>query len=144
MDSLAAEGVAIDIAVEMPSSADLVDFIDGTDLVLTMLSRLARGIGGDMRVRESPFDTEVAIFQFWTTRTHRSPAHRWVRNVVSEIAEEIRAQNMPGPNFDWNTPYPHRQAVRKGEAISDCRSEPTRHKVGHAGRLLFFIRSSQT
>ena len=95
MDSLAAEGVGIDIAVEMPSPADLVDFIGGTDLVLTMLSRLARGVGGNMRVRESPFDIEVAIFQFWTTRTHWSPAYRWVRNVVSEVAQEIRAQRMP-------------------------------------------------
>ncbi len=96
MDSLAAKGIALDIAVEMPNSVDLVGIVEGSGLVLTILSRLASGVGGDLRVRESPFDTEVAIFQFWTTRTHWSPAYKWVRNVVSEVARKICAFPAPG------------------------------------------------
>ena len=95
MDSLAARGMTLDIAVEMPHLAELVGIVEGSGLVLTVLSRLASGIGGSLCVRESPFDGEVAIFQFWTTRTHWSPAHRWVRNVVSEVAREVRA--VPAP-----------------------------------------------
>ena len=96
MDSLAARGMTLDVALEMPHLAELVDAVRDGGLVLTVLSRLASGIGGNLRVRESPFDGEVAIFQFWTTRTHWSPAHRWVRNVVSEVAREIRAVPAPG------------------------------------------------
>ena len=89
MDILDKEGVELDIAVEMPTSEDLIGMIEGTNLVLTLLSLLTRGINKNLRTVPGPFDQKVEIFQFWTTRTHQSPAHAWVRKIIADSAKAL-------------------------------------------------------
>jgi len=90
-DEIEAEGVVLDIVVEMPSSGDLHRTIVGTDLILTLPSILGRLLPANLRILPSPFETGVSLYQFWNNRTHHSPAHRWVRNIFAEIGKEVAA-----------------------------------------------------
>ncbi len=89
MDTLDQKGIDLDIAVEMPTSADLLGMIEGTNLVLTLLSILTRDISKNLMAVPGPFDQTVEIYQFWTTRTHRSPAHAWARKIIADSSHTI-------------------------------------------------------
>ncbi len=88
-DEIEAKGVVLDVVVEMPSSGDLHRTIVGTGLILTLPSILGRLLPGNFKVLPSPFETGVSLYQFWNNRTHHSPAHRWVRNIIAEIGKEV-------------------------------------------------------
>jgi DNA-binding transcriptional LysR family regulator len=88
-DAVEAKGMTLDIALAMPSSGDLLRTIEGTELVLTVPSYLAKCYRGDFEIIPSPFETRIDIYQFWNTRTHHSLAHRWLRGVIADIAKHI-------------------------------------------------------
>ena len=102
MDDLATKGIALDVAVKMPASDDLIDIVGDAELVLTVLSGPARGVGGKLVVCGSPLAGDVAIFRFWTTRTPWSPTHRWVRTVVFETVRQVRRiSRIAEPERPW-------------------------------------------
>ncbi len=90
MEAAEAHGMELKIAVEMPSSGDLLGTVEGTELVLTIASALTRNVDDRFKVLASPFDARVTIYQFWNTRTHHSAAQRWMRNVIAEEAGRLR------------------------------------------------------
>ncbi len=86
-DSIEAKGLTLDVAVAMPGSGDLLRTIEGTELVLTVPSLLAASYRGNFEVLRSPFDTRIEIHQFWNSRTHNSPHHRWIRKAIADVAK---------------------------------------------------------
>ena len=91
MDALDAKGIKLDVAVEIPNSGNLLGAIEGTHLVITMPSTLTRNLDNRFKILECPIEAVVTIYQFWTSRTHHSPAHKWLRQLINEEAQKIRS-----------------------------------------------------
>jgi DNA-binding transcriptional LysR family regulator len=66
--------------------------LTGTDLVLTMPSRLV-GIyagTGAVRVLDAPPEIDTMSYSMtWHPRLDFDPVHRWLRNTVREVVAEI-------------------------------------------------------
>lgn len=90
LDAVEAKGMELNVAVEMPSSGDMLRSIEGTELVLTVPSLLAATFRGAFEKLPSPFDTKIEVFQFWNSRTHNSAPHRWIRSLIAETAHNMR------------------------------------------------------
>jgi len=85
---LDAQGLDIRQVLSVPSPAGLGRLISGTDLVTTVPSRIAETFGPGLHVTDCPIPAPFDIDLVWTERTHRSPLHSWLRDL---IAREMRA-----------------------------------------------------
>ncbi len=85
---LEAQGLSLNQVLGVPSPADLGQILKGTDLIATLPSRMA-GKLSDVIVCASPFPAPFAIDLVWTSRTHHSPMHGWVRQQIAQIASAI-------------------------------------------------------
>lgn len=78
-------GFSLEATLEVPSFADLDRIIMNTDLVLTATDGVAR-IFPNLVVIPAPFHCEFPVEMSWAGRTHNAPAHRWLRNLIAQIA----------------------------------------------------------
>ncbi len=85
---LEAKGLSLNQVLGVPSPADLGQILKGTDLIATLPSRMAHMLR-DVVVRASPLPSPFDIDLVWTSRTHHSPMHSWVRQQIAEIASGI-------------------------------------------------------
>lgn len=85
-DLIESHGIAPRTVLDLPSTGEVGRLIAGTDLVATVTNLLAHSYGHGLAIRPGPFDSRVRVYQYWTTRTHRSRAHRWLRDLVAEEA----------------------------------------------------------
>ena len=90
-----AAGLAPNMALELPSPATLREILPGTDLIATVPLRSARSFGAGLRIVDCPFPAPFGIDLYWTTRTHHSPMHRWLRGLIGHIAAELET-DQPG------------------------------------------------
>jgi DNA-binding transcriptional LysR family regulator len=79
-----AQGLAPNVAVEVPSPANLPQLIMGTDLLGTVPRRVAQAYGPGVKVLPCPFPAAFAIDLYWTARTHHAPMHRWLRGQIAQ------------------------------------------------------------
>ncbi|WGD30576.1 LysR family transcriptional regulator [Ancylobacter sp. WKF20] len=82
--ALAAQRLERRVVVTLSSFLALLQLVRSTDLIATVPSRLVAGVPG-----LATFPPPLAIPGFtklavWHARTHRSPAHRWVRAQLAE------------------------------------------------------------
>lgn len=83
--TLAASGLKRNIALALPHWSAAVSVISGTDLILTVASRAARGREQYTNLREflPPLDLpEFSYQQAWHRRKDADPAHRWLREAI--------------------------------------------------------------
>lgn len=83
--TLAASGLKRKIALALPHWSAAVSVILGTDLILTVASRAARGRHQYTNLREfkPPLDLpEFSYQQAWHARKDADPAHRWLREAI--------------------------------------------------------------
>lgn len=86
--ALARLGHARRIVVTMSTVSELPKLILGSDLVVTMPSRLQGTVLGELASCPPPFEYDDMRFNiFWHERTHNSPRHRWLREKMFEVAE---------------------------------------------------------
>ncbi len=92
--ALAEAGIALNEVITVPSPADLISILPGTDLISTLPSRLARALGPSFRIRPCPFPAPFDISVYWTARTHHVPLHAWLRDVI--VAASAECATAPG------------------------------------------------
>lgn len=74
------------IAVSAASFLFVPELVARSDLIATVPERLVRGCAERLRVLEPPLPVEgFTIGLVWHERTHRHPAHRWVRERVRTL-----------------------------------------------------------
>ncbi len=77
------------IAVSTASFLFVLELIAGSDLIATVPERLVRARPTRLQVLEPPLPVEgFAIGLVWHERTHRHPAHRWIRERVRTLCAE--------------------------------------------------------
>ncbi|MEC8795025.1 MAG: LysR family transcriptional regulator [Pseudomonadota bacterium] len=72
-------GLKLRMALELPSPAILPELIEGTDLISTIPSRIAKRFGPQIVTRPCPFPARFDTYLNGTARPHRSPLHQWLR-----------------------------------------------------------------
>ncbi|MCX2721437.1 LysR family transcriptional regulator [Roseibium salinum] len=86
------QGRELKVAIRVPSPAGLELLVSGSDLVATVPERLAKVVGQGLRILPCPVQTTIAIRLVWTTLTHRSPIHMWVRDMVYRSTAATRRE----------------------------------------------------
>lgn len=90
-EGIESRDIAARTVLDLPSTGEVGRLIAGTDLVATVTNLLAQSYGHGLVIRPGPFDSSVRVYQYWTTRTHRSPVHRWLRDLIAEEAATASA-----------------------------------------------------
>lgn len=81
-------GVSRTIAVTMPSVSELPKLILGTELSVTMPSRLQGTLFQQLASCPAPFPFPVMDFNlFWHERSDTSPRHRWLREALFDLVK---------------------------------------------------------
>jgi DNA-binding transcriptional LysR family regulator len=90
---LARAGLSREVAVRVPHFAVAERLLAESDLIATLPSRLV-----DQMARSSvasvrpPFETQrFTMNAAWHRRTLASPAHRWFRSLLAEVASRLRS-----------------------------------------------------
>ncbi|HLZ01932.1 MAG TPA: LysR family transcriptional regulator [Bradyrhizobium sp.] len=79
-------GLSLNQVVAVPSISDLMHILPGTDLVSTVPSRIASHIAKSVVATRCPLPEPFQVGMTWTSRTHHSAAHRWLRQLMAQIA----------------------------------------------------------
>jgi DNA-binding transcriptional LysR family regulator len=80
------------IGVSLPSALSSPAVVAASDLIATIPERLARHFAPQLglQVLEPPLPlSEVEISMYWHERMHNSPAHRWLRQCLLELAKRL-------------------------------------------------------
>jgi DNA-binding transcriptional LysR family regulator len=96
VDRLFAEhGRARRVALRLAHALGIAEVIASSDVIIAVPSRLAARVANDgaLRVMPLPFESPAfEISQLWHERSHRDPAHAWLRGVVQTLfADRPRA-----------------------------------------------------
>lgn len=84
------QGATLNIALGLPSVANIVPIIANTDLLLTLPERLAQLIGDSMALKDPPFKSDFEVCLYWNKITHHSKAHQWLREqIINLVSNEI-------------------------------------------------------
>lgn len=86
---LDAAGCRLNTVMEVPSPAALPALLNGTDLLATVPSRVAARFGAAVHCAAIPFPAPFDIDLTWTSRTHHSRMHSWLRAVIAERAHDV-------------------------------------------------------
>lgn len=86
LDALKAHGIHLNPMVEMSDYGDIAAYITGSDLIACMPKFLARSLDPDLIRVDAPISVPLEIDLFWTTRTHHSKLHTWVRQTLVDSA----------------------------------------------------------
>jgi DNA-binding transcriptional LysR family regulator len=79
-------GLSLNQVLAVPSISDLTHILPATDLISTVPSRIAPEIAKSVVTTPCPFPEPFQIGMTWTSRTHHSAAHRWLRQLMARIA----------------------------------------------------------
>ena len=79
-------GLSLNEAVAVPSISDLTHILPDTDLISTVPSRISSQIAKSVATTPCPLPEPFQIGMTWTSRTHHSAAHKWLRQVLAQIA----------------------------------------------------------
>ena len=80
---LAAKGMARRVALSVPHFTFVMSVLANSDLVAMLPARLVRNTGV-LRVVEAPLDVPgYEMTMLWHERSHRDPAHRWLREYIA-------------------------------------------------------------
>lgn len=85
------------IAVSIPEFAMVPQVLAGSDLVFTTGAPFAEQIarGGDFRLLDAPAELgRMEFYLLWHECKHHSPAHGWLRQLVKEIAADLRVHEL--------------------------------------------------
>ncbi|WFU80631.1 LysR family transcriptional regulator [Bradyrhizobium sp. CIAT3101] len=88
-------GLSLNQVVTVPSISDLTHILPGTDLVSTVPSRIGSNIAKSVVATPCPFPEPFQIGMTWTSRTHHSAAHQWLRQLMARIAGTLPYKTAP-------------------------------------------------
>lgn len=81
-------GIVLKPMVEISDYGDLASYLAGTDLVACLPRALAQRMDPRLVRVDPPIAVPLSIDMFWTTRTHSSKLHGWVRSLLVKCAQE--------------------------------------------------------
>lgn len=87
-------GMRRHIALRVPHFLVAPLIIAQTDLILTVAERVARALGGALPVRELMPPLPIpgfAVSMYWHAQRSEDPGHRWLRELLAEVASEAVA-----------------------------------------------------
>lgn len=85
-------GEAIDVVASTPDPADLPHLIPGTDLVCALPDLIARHFETRLHITACPVPAVTDIYMYWPARLNRSPLNAWLRAMIAEAANSLKAQ----------------------------------------------------
>lgn len=97
LEAIQKEGFALNTVMQVPSPASIEDYVRGTDLIATLPARLAQTLGKDIAICDSPVPAPFDIDLVWTTRTHHSPKHRWLRGLIAGALAGLSGEVIANP-----------------------------------------------
>lgn len=86
--SLAALHIRRRVLLELPGFLGLATIVSATDLVATVPRHIGETLAAGGTVRVVPCPVKVAGFtvkQYWHTRYHHDPGHRWLRALCADL-----------------------------------------------------------
>jgi DNA-binding transcriptional LysR family regulator len=86
LQELDRQGLSLNSVVSIPSPAGIAGIISGSDLVATVPHRLADALGRHLHRVDCPVASTFQIELIWTARQHASPMHKWMRELIAEVA----------------------------------------------------------
>ena len=94
---LAAHGIVRDIAVSVPNFTGVPAFLTGSTLVASMPSLLSSSRMAGFATAPIPLAdrrglADLPMFMVWHRRVERDPAHKWLRELVVEVALKTAKQ----------------------------------------------------
>ncbi|MEO3478526.1 LysR family transcriptional regulator [Phaeobacter sp. CAU 1743] len=82
---IAAAGKSLNQVMSIPSPATLPELLEGTDMIATLPSRLAEHFKDRVQAAPCPFPGQFEIDLTWTSRTHHSAMHVWLRDQIARV-----------------------------------------------------------
>jgi len=87
--ALAAIGRSRTVRLSVPHFLLVPEIVSRSDLMAVIPDRLARVHADRLRILELPFElAPLIIAEVWHERTHRDPAHVWLRQSLAELMEK--------------------------------------------------------
>ncbi len=89
--TLEREGLRRDVAVSVTHFMAVPELIAVTDYCATLPAQICRRLAHDPRLRVVPAPVDLGTFPVqmaWHVRYRQDPAHRWLRGLVAEVAQE--------------------------------------------------------
>jgi DNA-binding transcriptional LysR family regulator len=103
-EALEREGVARNVALELPGFLGLPAIVGTTDLIATLPRHIGETLAHFYGLQAIPCPLEVTTFtvkQYWHVRVHHDPASQWLRGVCAALFQqrEVRGRlpNSGGP-----------------------------------------------
>lgn len=91
-EALRGLGASRNVAVSLPSFHVLLDVVRTMDFIAMVPERLLHGRRRDFRVFEPPLAIPgFDVIACWHDRLGRSPAHRWMRDLLATVARTMAA-----------------------------------------------------
>lgn len=81
-------GIVLQSAVSTPNPEDVRHIIPGTDLVVTMPSRIATQFSDGLARGECPIPAAAPLTLYWPARLQASPLHQWLRAKLIRLAKQ--------------------------------------------------------
>lgn len=90
--ALAREKLTREVAISVASFSTVAELVAVTDYCATLPRLICRQLEKDRRVKVLPAPVDLGTFPVqmaWHVRYRNDPAHRWLRALVAEVAQEI-------------------------------------------------------
>lgn len=82
--------------VSVPNFGALRAFLIGTTFLATELSLMSLGPLAGLQCAPPPFKTRrLTMYLVWHKRSHTDPAHKWLRQQIRSVAEEVEQKRAP-------------------------------------------------
>lgn len=97
-EALSLHGVTRNVAVSLPSFHVLLDVVRAVDFVALVPEHMLRGRRRDFRVFQPPIEVPgFDVIACWHERVSRHPAHRWLRDLLADVARRMASPRSPAP-----------------------------------------------
>ncbi len=82
---LESRNLTLNQVLSVPSPGNLPNILLGTDMISTIPSRIAKSFSNTLFVCDCPLPAPFEIDLYWTTRSHHSAMHKWLRQLIAKM-----------------------------------------------------------
>lgn len=92
--ALESRGLRRDVAVSVTHFLAVAEMVAVTDYCATLPNQICRRLASDPRLKVLPAPVDLGTFPVemgWHVRHRHDPAHRWLRTLITEVAQQVSA-----------------------------------------------------
>ena len=92
--ALESQGLRREVAVSVTHFLAVAEMVAVTDYCATLPNLICRRLAGDPRLKVLPAPVDLGTFPVemgWHVRYRHDPAHRWLRTLIAEVAQQVSA-----------------------------------------------------